>query len=198
MQTNESMGFAVSGHIKIHDPTTGYVYHNKRNAVHYENISIALANSIANSNSGIIKSMVFGNGGTSVDDTGIITYKSTNTSGSGSELYSKTYEKVVDANSIDNTNPTRNFIETRHLTGTNYSDLLITCFLDYSEPAGQSAFDSSTSANNNTFLFDELGLKSSDGTLLTHVIFHPVLKTLNRVIQIDYTLRIMSLSGGTV
>ena len=51
-------------------------------------------------------------------------------------------------------------------------------------------------------MFDELGLKaySPDGAglgdLLTHVIFHPVQKSLNRMIQVDYTVRIQSLTNG--
>jgi hypothetical protein len=76
--------------------------------------------------------------------------------------------------------------------------VFITCLLDYGEPNGQSAFDNSND-NENSFVFDELGLKSYSSTgnskLLTHVIFHPVQKSLNRLIQIDYTVRIQSLTG---
>ena len=49
------------------------------------------------------------------------------------------------------------------------------------------------------FIFDELGLRSysADGTgkLLTHVVFHPVQKSLNRLLQIDYTIRVQSLTS---
>jgi len=91
-------------------------------------------------------------------------------------------------------------MEVRHITGTYYSDILISCLLDYGEPSGQSAFDTA-SDQNSQFVFDELGLKSystdgpNAGLLLTHVIFHPVQKSLNRLIQIDYTVRIQSLTG---
>ena len=198
MQSKDMTGVHIEGHIKIHDPESKEVFIDKRNAIHYENMSIALAQSIANSGQGFIYEMAFGNGGTSVDPTGIITYLTPNSSGSNASLYNQTYTKVVDDRSTNNTDPTRNFIETRHVTGTNYTDVFITCLLDYGEPSGQSAYDN-TNNNDSAFVFDELGLKSYSATgnqlLLTHVIFHPVQKSLNRLIQIDYTVRIQSLTG---
>ena len=195
---NDKSGVVVKGHIKIHDPNTGEVYVDKRNAIHYENMSIALAESLANQGQGMIYEMSFGNGGTSVDPTGIITYLTPNSTGTNASLYNQTYTKVVDDRSVNNLDPVRNKIETRHVSGTNYTDVLVTCLLDYSEPSGQDAYDTATDGSS-LYVFDELGLKaySSDGTgrLLTHVIFHPVQKSLNRLIQIDYTVRIQSLTG---
>jgi len=198
MQTKDVTGIHIEGHIKIHDPISKEVYINKRNAIHYENISVALANSLANSGQGFIYNMAFGNGGTSIDPTGIITYLTPNTSGVNASLYNQTYSKIVNQNSSTNLDPTRNFMETRHTTGNNYTDVFVTCLLDYGEPSGQEAYD--VTANGDTaYVFDELGLQSlnADGTplLLTHVIFHPVLKSLNRLVQIDYTVRIQSLTG---
>jgi hypothetical protein len=66
--------------------------------------------------------------------------------------------------------------------------------LDYTEPSGQQAFDNSATMSG-TYVFDELGLINESGRLLTHVIFHPVQKSLNRLIQIDYTIRIQSLTN---
>jgi WD40 repeat protein len=199
MQTKDVTGIHIEGHIHIHDPETKTTYVNKRNAIHYENMSIALASSLANSSTGgFVYQMAFGNGGTSIDPTGIITYLTPNTSGTNASLYSQQYAKVVDPNSAANTDPTRNLSEVRHTTGTTYSDLFVSCLLDYGEPSTQTAFDN-TAGTNSTFTFDELGLVSYSSTgeslLLTHVIFHPVLKSLNRLIQIDYTVRIQSLTG---
>ena len=91
-----------------------------------------------------------------------------------------------------------------HIPGTVYTDILVSCLLDYGEPINQELFDNSQSLNGQ-YVFDELGLRgrSIDGTsglvttglLLTHVVFHPVQKALNRLIQIDYTVRIQTLTN---
>jgi len=197
-------GIYVRGHIKISDPESGEVFINKSNAIHYENISIALAYNLANKQQNFVYEMHFGNGGSSVDPTGVITYLPPNTTGQNSNLYNGTYSKVVDDTSSNNSNPVKNYIQVRHVPGNIYTDILVTCLLDYGEPAGQSAFDNSQTLTD-SYVFDELGLfaRSTDGTsglsstgpMLTHVIFHPVQKSLNRLIQVDYTVRIQTLTN---
>lgn len=195
---NETSGFHFEGHIKIFDPETNEVFIDKRNAIHYENMSVAMVNALSNQGQGTIYEMVFGVGGTAVDPTGLITYLTPNTVGVNSSLYNQTYSKNIDQNSIINNDPIRNKMEIRHISGATYSDIIISCILDYGEPAGQEAFDNSQTLDGN-FVFDELGLKSYNpngiGRLLTHVVFHPVQKSLNRLLQIDYTIRIQSLTG---
>lgn len=194
----DSPGVSVQGHIKISDPETGDIIIDKRNAIHYENFSISLAESLANAGQGFVYQMVFGNGGTTVDPTGIITYLTPNSTGTNASLYNETYSKIVDDRSVNNTDPVRNKTEIRHVSGTNYTDILVSCLLDYGEPSGQDAFDTATDSDS-LYVFDELGLRAfsptDEGRLMTHVIFHSVQKSLNRLIQIDYTVRIQSLTG---
>ena len=92
---DDKSGVMMQGHIKIWDPETGEVIVNKRNAIHYENMSTALANSLANKSTGFIHEMAFGNGGTTVDTTGVITYLTPNSTGTNATLYNKTYYKVL-------------------------------------------------------------------------------------------------------
>ena len=189
----------IEGFIKIHDPNTGEVLVDKKNAINYENISISMAQTLAHRDLGYIYEMAFGNGGSSVDPTGVITYLPPNVTGQSAALYNQTYSKVVDDNSAADTDPQANKMTVLHTSGTVYTDILVTCLLDYGEPPGQQAFDNSTNFNGE-YVFDELGLKTWNGSgenlrLITHVIFHPVQKSLNRQIQIDYTLRIQTLSN---
>ena len=64
----------IEGFVKITDPVSGEVLVDKKNAIHYENISIAMAQTLSDRNLGYIYLMAFGNGGASVDETGVITY----------------------------------------------------------------------------------------------------------------------------
>lgn len=199
-EPNDKGLFSVKGHIKIYDPASGEVFIDKKNAIHYENFSIALAASTSNQGHSMIAEMCFGNGGTRIDDTGIITYLTPNVVDSSASLYNQTYIKDVDAKSIGNLDPSRNYMEIRHVAGSYYTDILVSCLLDLGEPSGQDSFDT-TANSKGAYVFDEIGLRGyspdgpGEGLLLTHVIFHPVQKSLNRLIQIDYTVRVQSLTS---
>jgi hypothetical protein len=195
--------YKIEGFLKVYDPNNGEVFVDKHNAINYENMSEAIADTLSSRGYGEIYQMAFGNGGASVDETGVITYLPPNTTGQNAALYNQTYAKIVDDTSVFNLDPTRNKMTVSHTTGRVYTDILVQCLLDYGEPSGQDAFDNSTQTDS-SYIFDELGLLANYGTdengnvitrLLTHVIFHPVQKSLNRQIQIDYTVRIQALTN---
>lgn len=199
----ESAAINMSGHILIRDKDTGEVIINKRNAIHYGNMARVVALALNNTAGAYINYMAFGNGGTSIDTSGgRVIYKSPRVSESyeaSSSLYNKTHHK--DIQGPDVVNPEVNKIEV--ITGPSYTDLKMTATLGYDEPSGQEIFDNSTN-NDGDYVFDELGvftypadatLPTADAqfdtsTMLTHVIFHPVQKSQNRVIEIIYTIRI--------
>jgi hypothetical protein len=198
-----TLSYKVEGFLKIYDPNNGEIFVEKKNAINYENMSEAIADTLSSRGYGEIYQMAFGNGGASVDETGVITYLPPNVTGQNAALYNQTYAKIVDDTSVFNLDPTRNKMTVFHTTGRVYTDILVQCLLDYGEPSGQAAFDNSTQTDS-SYTFDELGLLANYGTdsngdvitrLLTHVIFHPVQKSLNRQIQIDYTVRIQSLTN---
>lgn len=190
----------IEGFLKISDPISQEILVDKFNAIHFENFSEAMAYSVANKSQNFIYEMTFGNGGTSVDPTGVISYLPPNSKSQSANLYNPTYSKIVDNTSIVNLNGNRNKMEVRHVPGNIYTDILVTCLLDYGEPNDQAAFDNSANLSG-PYVFDELGLRgySADGLgkgrLLTHVVFHPIQKSLNRLIQIDYTIRISCLTN---
>jgi hypothetical protein len=136
--------YKVEGFLKIYDPNNGEVFVDKKNAINYENMSEALADTLSGRGYGEIYQMAFGNGGASVDETGVITYLPPNTTGQNAALYNQTYAKIVDDTSVFNLDPTRNKMTVLHTVGKVYTDILVQCLLDYGEPAGQAAFDNST------------------------------------------------------
>lgn len=187
----------IIGHVIIRDIESGEILVDKRNAINYENFSISLARTIANRPDSWIQEMCFGNGGAQVSGTGTITYLPPNVVGQTAELYNQTYYKVVDDQSPLDLDPTQNYMSTSHTDGTTFTDVIVTCTLGLGEPTGQDAFDTATNISG-TYVFNELGLRAystngpNTGRLLTHVIFSPVQKSLNRQIQIVYTIRIQT------
>jgi len=179
----------ITGHVKITDLTTKKVLVDRYNAINPEAMSIIMANMLQGNNSRYIYELHFGNGGTVIDSTGNITYKDVEENlklGTVAELYNPLYYKVFDANdTINNDDDTRNYATVEHTDGLVYSDVVVTCTLEENQPA-----------DNGVITFDEIGIKSKGttgldtGYLLTHLVFEPVEKTVGRVIQVVYTLRV--------
>lgn len=194
-QLLDNVGPHIIGHVLISDYDSKETLLSKHNSINFEAVSYALALSLANRPNGNIMQMVFGNGASTVSAVGTITYMPPNVTGLDATLYNQTYAVFVDDLSALDTDPTDDFIRVNHTLGNTYSDVVVTAMLDYNEPSGQSAFDDASSMTGE-YIFDEIGLMTYDpittsGYLLSHVIFHPVQKSLNRRIEIIYTLRII-------
>lgn len=188
----------VKGHVLITDvtdPNNVSIVVDKSNAIHPENMSQAIANALAENvdslgiSLGAISEMRFGNGGTVVLSTGRVTYKTPRISSFGG-LYSETYAKKINANINAGVESEYNNITTVHIPGQVYTDIVCLCTLGLGEPSDQNV--SSTTDMEGNYVFDELGLYTDgdSGMALSHIIFHPVEKSANRILQIKYTVRV--------
>jgi hypothetical protein len=198
----DSIKINIDGHVKIWDPNTQEIFVNKRNAINPETMPLIMATMLQGNNDCHIYEMHLGNAGLIIDETGNITYNDvTDNLATGTEagLYNATYFKVIDAgDTTNNYDPTNNNVVVTHTSGLNYTDLVITCTLEENEPnsSSENILITSPAELNGDYIFNELGLKSKGSTgkntgyLLSHIVFDPVQKSANRVIQIIYTLRI--------
>lgn len=203
MSSDVTKNIELKGYVEIFDKETGECLVSKSNAIHYGNMAYIVAQALNNSDDAYIHYMAFGNGATSIDTAGKVSYKTprvTEAYESGANLYSRTYWKAISA-SDENADQVNNNVEI--IPGSNYTDIKCTCTLSYSEPSAQDVFDSSTT-NEGDYIFDELALFTyptdtslgtpeeiiNTSTMLTHVIFHPVQKSSNREIEVIYTVRV--------
>lgn len=208
----------VIGDILIRDYETKEILVKKLNAVHFGNISTEIAQALTGDNNSFITYMAFGNGGVIIDSAGGIVYRNPNTSlnkNPNAQLYNTTliYEMTNEASNVQD--PMVSVPQESTLTG-NYEDILAKVVLIAGFPSGQQNMDNADGSNNQinsvstTFVFNEIALfcgpkglgtltdtteiqnfiVNPDTRLITHVIFHPVQKSLNRVLEITYTLRI--------
>ncbi len=196
LKLREDIGIKIIGHVKIREADTAEELHagkgdvvlDKFNAVHPENFSIMIARGIADRDFGTIYTMYFGSGGATVDPLGNVSYATPNTTGV-SDLNVPVFFEIVDDNSGA---PEGNQMSVRHITGTLFSDVEVLCLVAKNQPYGQPISDNSSGLNLNTsaFVFNEIGLKTQDNLLVTHVTFSPIEKSANRVWLVSYQLRI--------
>ena len=185
----EELKVKMEGIVTIKDAITGEVILFQHNKIHPENMALAIVQSLGNKTDvGPIKSMAFGNGAAYVSGVGGITYLSPNTIGINASLYNQTYSKTVDNNNTTNIDQSNNNETWTHVNGNLFSDLTVTCTLEYNEPTGQNLIDNA-STTTAPYVFNEIGLIGYSGRLLTHCIFSPVEKSSNRIFAITYVLR---------
>jgi len=97
----ESLPISVVGHVHIEDDL-GHVLLDKQNAVHPQNVARVISRALANENNFHIHRIAYGNGGTVVDPTGLVNFKTPNDGLSPdlqewrSRLYAETYSEIID------------------------------------------------------------------------------------------------------
>lgn len=184
MQKVDALRASVKGHLIIRAFDTKEDFEARQNfevlldednAVHRENASIMVARVIADRPNGPVYYMYFGDGGATVDPLGNVILNPPNIVG-GANLYDPTYFEAVDDR---DGGAGGNKMLVRHVTGTFVSYVDIYCIIGKNEPH----FDSS-------YTFNEIGLKTQDDLLVTHITFSPITKDPGRIVEILYTLAV--------
>ena len=183
------LNMALQGRVRVHDTDTGKLLLDSKNAIHSQNMALVVARALSRDDNGYVFKLVFGNGGTFYNTSNVLIYKTPNTIGSSASLYNQTYAVQVDE--ISAGTPVTNSVTSMASPAPALTSLVIvTAQLSATEPLGQALADNVTTDPEAPFIFDELGLMSSDGLLLSHLVFNPIEKTANRAWLITYTVTI--------
>lgn len=186
MTNNDAINVGLLGRVRIHDEQ-GRLILDKKNAIHPQNMALVVARALAREDNGYVFELVFGNGGTFLNTSNSLVFKSPNIIGSSAELYNQTYSVQVDEIS-SGTPVTNTVVAVPSPAPALTSMVVVTAQLSALEPLGQAVADNLTTDPEAAFVFDEIGLKSPDGLLLSHLVFSPIEKTANRAWLITYTI----------
>lgn len=102
----ESLPIVVKGHVRIEDDL-GNVLLDKDNAVHPQNMARVIARALSNESNFFINRIAYGNGGTVVDPTGLVNFKTPNDGLAPdlqewrSRLYNETYSEIIDDSNLN-------------------------------------------------------------------------------------------------
>lgn len=176
-QTN--LPIEVVGHVKIRDDL-GNTLLDQHNAVHPQNLARIFARALSNEHNFFINRVAFGNGGTTVNASMQIEYKTPNDgqdpdpAGWESRLYNETYSEVVDDSSSSigvgpGASAAGDPSSQEHVSGPGVrsaelgltSQVTVEVVLNPNEPFGQDAQDGSQTNPDSSFTFDEIGLFTS-------------------------------------
>lgn len=205
----DSINTEISTNVRIYDDL-GNVLVDKANAIHPQNMAIAVARGLSNSANHQIFKLKLGNQGTYVDSSQQIIFRPPNTTGLTADLYNATYVEIVDdsdsgvgvGNSVTFTTLPAPSTSTR---------VIVTCVISPNEAVNRPTDENDGTSGDgldgvdNTptegeFFFDELGLftegigtnvlEQTDELMLTHLIFSPIEHTGNRELTIVYTITV--------
>lgn len=177
----------IQGYLKIYEQETNKTLFERHNDIHPENFSFCLANAISN-NDEHISELVLGNGGVRVNASQEYLYSTPQIIGRSATLYNETYYKVVDQKSTENTDSKRNYMTVSHVSGNVFTDILVHCSLEKNEPTGQNVINDSQIISD--YSFSEVGLRTNNHKLITHLCFAPIQKQQNITLIFDYLIRI--------
>lgn len=178
---------SIKGHVKAFYKDNNEVVIDKFNAVHPQNMATVIARGLANDPNQQIFKIVLGNGGTDINSSQDIVYNAPNIIGTNASLYNETYSEIIDELTGA---PAGNSVISASATDYNTALVICTVQLSSNEPSGQASTDGVTTDPNSPFTFDELGLMTQDGLLLSHIVFNPIEKNAQRELIISYTLTI--------
>lgn len=176
----------VVGRCKIKDDLDNVLL-DETNAVHPQNMARAIARALANEHNFFVNRIAFGNGGTVVDASNHITYKTPNDGQSPdtntwqSRLYNETYYEIIDDSNLTGIStgpgsvPANDPPSVEHVSGPGVrstdagltSTVLIQCVLNASEPTGEYLSDvlGTPGFPESDFTFDEIGLFTTGAPL---------------------------------
>ncbi len=179
----------------------------KSNAIHVQNMALAIARGLANSSNGSIFKMKLGNQGTYVGADGQIIFKPAIVSGVTADLYNPTYVEIVDDSNANV--GSGNSVAYTSIPNSTSSRVIVTCVISPNEAINRPTDTADTTSSDGLdgvdatptegqYFFDELGLftngigqellNDTDEMMLTHLIFSPFEHTRNREITIIYSL----------
>jgi hypothetical protein len=184
----QAIKVAISGHVKVIDENTKQVLLDKHNAIHPQNMARVIARALSNEPNSNIFRIAFGNGGTFIDAGGNIVFRQPNDGSNGAgweaRLYRETYSEIVETGNAsfgvdpgsagpDNVrvgggsnpagDPSGGGVSSAEVGSS--SNIVISMVINEAEPSGQLLTQSSPSptleADEDTFIFDEIGLYTS-------------------------------------